>query len=131
MAIQKSDIRSAIREANDQLQSLFDSQDAIGISNLYVKKGMLLPPGDKLVKGTENIARFWKQAMEMGIKHARLEIDELDNKGQTAIERGHYTLSGNNNQVMDRGKYIVVWKQIDGHWKLYQDIWNSNIKDKN
>jgi ketosteroid isomerase-like protein len=28
---------------------------------------------------------------------------------------------------MDRGKYIVVWKDEGGKWKLHRDIWNSSL----
>jgi ketosteroid isomerase-like protein len=26
----------------------------------------------------------------------------------------------------DRGKYIVIWKNQGGLWKLHRDIWNSS-----
>jgi len=29
--------------------------------------------------------------------------------------------------VMDQGKYIVIWKQVEGEWKLHRDIWNTSM----
>jgi hypothetical protein len=28
--------------------------------------------------------------------------------------------------VLDEGKYIVIWKQVEGQWKLHRDILNSS-----
>jgi len=29
--------------------------------------------------------------------------------------------------VLDKGKYIVIWKQEEGQWKLHRDIFNSSM----
>jgi len=29
-------------------------------------------------------------------------------------------------ETLDRGKFLVVWKSVDGSWKLHRDIWNSS-----
>jgi ketosteroid isomerase-like protein len=55
-----------------------------------------------------------------------LEIVEAEDHGDTAVEIGRYTLSGGG-QVMDRGKYLVIWKQKDGQWQLHRDIWNTHV----
>jgi ketosteroid isomerase-like protein len=28
---------------------------------------------------------------------------------------------------VDQGKYIVIWKQDGGQWKLHRDIFNSSL----
>ena len=45
----------------------------------------------------------------------------------TAIEIGKHTLRGEAGNVMDSGKYAVLWKQEDSQWKLHRDIWNSGL----
>jgi ketosteroid isomerase-like protein len=65
--------------------------------------------------------------MDMGIKTIRLETVEAERHGDTAIEIGKYTLSGEAGNVMDRGKYVVILKQEGGQWKLHRDIWNSSL----
>jgi hypothetical protein len=42
---------------------------------------------------------------------------------------GQYTLrgAGGAGDLIDRGKYIVIWKLIQGEWKLHRDIWNSSL----
>jgi ketosteroid isomerase-like protein len=97
------------------------------MGNLYTQKGQLLPAGSDFVKGKKAIQEFWQGAMNMGIKQVKLETVELEGHGDTAIEVGQYVLSGEKGQVMDKGKYIVIWKQEQGEWKLHRDIWTSSI----
>jgi ketosteroid isomerase-like protein len=48
-------------------------------------------------------------------------------KGDTAVEVGRYTLSGEGGQVLDTGKYVVIWKKEDDAWRYHRDIWNSSM----
>jgi len=58
-----------------------------------------------------------------GDQERKLETIELDEHGNSAYEVGKYTLSGAGGQVLDQGKYIVIWKKQHGEWKLHRDIW--------
>lgn len=81
------------------------------------------------MSGTPDIAAFWQGAMNMGIKSAKLETKELHECGDLAIEVGQYTLTikaEGGAAMTDVGKYVVVWKDDGGMWKLHIDIWNSN-----
>jgi len=122
-----TEIHSAIRAADDRLESTFGRGDAAGMAELYTATGELLPTGSDFVKGKQAIQAFWQGAMDMGIKNAKLDILEVEQHGNTAVEVGQYTLSGADDQVMDKGKYIVIWKQEDGTWKMHYDIWNSSL----
>jgi ketosteroid isomerase-like protein len=48
---------------------------------------------------------------------------------ETAIEVGQFTLSAADDQTVDHGTFVVIWKNVNGAWKLHRDIWNSNIAD--
>ena len=101
--------------------------DAEGMGKLYTTGGQLLPTNSDFVTGNEAIQAFWQAVMDMGIKTAELETVELEGHGDTAIEVGRYALGGDGGQVLDKGKYIVIWKQEGGQWKLHRDIWNTSM----
>lgn len=126
MTAKTSDIRTAIRNADDNFEATYARGDAAGMADLYTEEGMLLPTGFDFVQGKPAIQQFWQGVMDMGIEEAELEIVEIEEYGDTAVEVGQYTLSGGG-QVMDRGKYLVTWKREDGQWKLHRDIWNTSI----
>jgi len=86
-----------------------------------------MPTGSGFIKGKHDIEAFWQGVMDMGIKNVQLTVVEVENHGNTAIEIGQYMLSGPDDQTIDQGKYVVIWKlEIDG-WKLHRDIWNSSL----
>ena len=68
--------------------------------------------------------------MDSGIKEAKLETGEVDGNGATAVEVSKYSLHDTNGETLDSGKYIVVWKEEDGSWKLHRDIFNSSVPMK-
>jgi uncharacterized protein (TIGR02246 family) len=105
----------------------FNRGDAAGLAALYTENGQVLPPNSDFVTGKEAIQGFWQAVMDMGIKEAELEIVEAQDHGDTAIEVSTFALLGDEGQVLDKGKYIVIWKQEDGQWKLHRDIFNSSM----
>jgi uncharacterized protein (TIGR02246 family) len=121
-----SAVHVAIEAANQRFMQAFAQADAAGLASLYTEDGQLLPPGGAAVRGWQAIRVFWQAAMDSGISSARLEVVEVEDHGDTAIEVSRYTLLGADEQLLDRGKYIVIWKQERGQWKLHRDIFNSN-----
>jgi len=127
MTTQTSDIHSAIRNIVENFELTFARGDAADIADFYTDDGMLLPTGSDFVQGKRDIEEFWQVAIDMGIKNVKLDIVEVEQHGDTAIEMSKYTLSSADNHVMDQGKGIVIWKYEGGAWKLHRDIWNSSI----
>jgi len=122
-----SEVQAAIEAADGVFMEAFNRGDAVSLADLYTEKGQLLPTGSDVVTGKKAIQNFWQGVMDMGIKSARLETIEVEGHGDTAIEQGKYTLRGESGNVLDRGKYIVIWKQQAGQWKLHRDIWTSSL----
>ena len=124
------EIREAIENTNLKFAELFKQGDAAGVAALYTADARLMPPGAPTLSGTEAIEAFWQAAMNQGIKAATLEtIDVETSGGALATEIGQFTLtmeSPRGGQVEQTGKYIVLWKNDGGTWKLHADIWNGN-----
>ena len=127
MAIANEELTSAIAAANRNFMETFARADAEGMGRLYTNNGQLLPTNSDFVTGIEAVQAFWQGVMNMGIKTAELETVELEGYGNAAVEVGSYTLGGEGGQVLDKGKYVVIWKQEDGQWKLHRDIWNTSM----
>jgi uncharacterized protein (TIGR02246 family) len=120
-------VSAEIRRANDLFEASFAQGDAAAIAGLYTSSAALLPTGMDTIKGTAGIQTFWQSAMAMGIKQVKLKTRDVEELDDTAIELGTYTLFAANNQQIDQGKYLVVWKEEEGQWKLHQDIWNTSV----
>ncbi|AYA38710.1 nuclear transport factor 2 family protein [Hymenobacter oligotrophus] len=121
-------IMDEIQQANHAFERTFARADAAGLARLYSEGGTVLPSGHEPVSGHQNIAAYWHSAMQSGIREAALhpvEVEQLDD--ETAIEMGTYRLFGEARQLVDRGKYLAVWKHEGNEWKLHRDIWNSSL----
>ena len=123
-------IHEAIQNANRKLEATFLSGNARGVGSFYTDDAMLLPTGSEPIQGTAGISDFWEAVLHMGIKEVKIETREVDAQGATAIEIGQYTLRADRGQLMDRGKYVVIWKLVKGEWKLHRDIWNSSLSQE-
>ena len=121
-----TDIREAIVAANAQLTAAFSRGDAAGVAAAYTENAQVLPPNSDVIAGQLGIQTFWQGAMHMGIKAVKLETLEVEGAGHMAHEVGRYTLQGEGDQMIDAGKYVVIWQQEGGQWKLHRDIWNSS-----
>ena len=115
-----------IAATNQVFMGAFSTGDAANVASHYTRDGQLLPPQSELVTGREAIQAFWQGALDMGIKEVKLETVEVEGHGATAVEVGKYTLFAEGGQLADSGKYMVVWKNEDGNWRLHRDIWNTS-----
>ena len=125
--VTSTEVRDAIVAANEKFMAAFNGGDAAGLAALYTEKGQVLPPNGDFVTGQPAIQGFWQAVMDMGVKKAKLETVEAEGHGDTATEVSKFTLYGEEGQVLDKGKYIIIWKRENGDWKLHRDIFNSSM----
>jgi uncharacterized protein (TIGR02246 family) len=122
-----TEIRETIVAADEKFMAAFNKGDAAGVAALYTENGQLLPPNSDIITGRKAIQAFWQGVMDMGIKSAKLETSEVEGTGDTVSEIGKYSLLGEGDKTLDTGKYVVIWKQVEGQWQLHRDIWNSSL----
>ena len=122
-----NDIRAQIESANAQIASAFKRGDATALANFYTSEAQLLPANSDFVRGAAAIRTFWQSAIDTGLTGASLETIDVEGHGDTAIEIGRYRLLAAGDVVADQGKYIVVWKNDNGAWKLHRDIWTTSV----
>ena len=120
-------LNDAITEANTELMARFRSGDTDSIGELYTKNGQVMPPNSTSVVGRKDICAFWQSLRDSGVMEITLNEGDVEGCDELATEVSTFKLVGKNNQTIDRGKYIVIWKQENGDWKLHRDIFNSNL----
>lgn len=122
-----TNLTEEISEANHAFIDAFNAHDAKTLASVYTSDGILLPPNYEKLEGTEAIEGFWESIFEMGVDHASLETVYAEGHGDSAYEEGKFLLYSADNDVLDQGKYILIWKKVDGTWKIHIDIWNSSM----
>ena len=121
----------AIRTANARWLQLISNKDAAGIGQLYAEDGVALPQNYKAAVGREAIGQWWASQMKTPGYALTFGTDQLvfSTPGDMALDRGWYRFSakGPNGPNNDTGKYVVVWRKIDGEWKIAADIFNTDL----
>jgi uncharacterized protein (TIGR02246 family) len=113
-----------IAAVNRKFEAAARNGDLDALASLYTSDAIVLPPDGPMVKGRENIKQMWGTvAQQLGLKDVRLDTLDLELAGETAYEVGEasLTLAGGHAVV----KFIVVWKRVEGQWRLHRDIWNT------
>ena len=111
--------------ANGNFMAAFAAQDDEAMAALYTQDAQLLPPNGDFQTGNEAVKAFWGSLFTAGFDGVILETLEVHGNGTLVSEVGLFTLYLNG-QFFDNGKYIVVWKKVNGNWYLHRDIWNSS-----
>jgi ketosteroid isomerase-like protein len=99
------DVTNEIVEANKVFAEFFNAHNGKAIGELYTENGRLFPANSPVIEAT-------------------VHVESYEN---TAIEEGAYNLFDASDNKLDEGKYIIIWKNIDGKWHLDRDIFSSNI----
>ena len=119
-----ADIKSEIEAANRAWVAAYAKGDAAALAGLYTDDATLLPPGSDMVQGRGNVQAFWQKTIASGLKITSLQALSVEALGDAAArEIGKAT--GEAKGPIDI-KYVVVWKRVNGAWRLSTDIWNGN-----
>ena len=118
--------KEEIVNANKEFMKLFADNDSIGLSNLYSQDAKLMMNGTTAILGRKNIQSTFSGIMNSGISNVSLKTIDVWGTENLITEEGGLSLFVGDT-VVDQGKYIVLWKKEDGKWKLFRDIFNSNL----
>lgn len=123
-----SDSAKAIIAARNMLYSnAVAKKDSSSFVNCYTDSLCLLPPNAPEICTKDGVGKFFSMMQQMGIQGLLFSTKELFIGNEVITETGTYDLQIANNQSIDKGKYIVVWKQENGTWKMHRDIYNSDM----
>ncbi len=118
----------AVIVANDKVYGeCFATGDSTKFVNFYTSDACLNPPNMPRMCGPQAVTAFFNGGYKMGVRNLKLTVEEVMGSAAAVAEIGKYEMLGDKGVSMDKGKYIVVWKQENGKWKLHRDEWNSDI----
>src|SRR5215467_12703005 len=105
-----AEVRPAIAAANAKFSALGAQGDGAALARLYAKDGAVMPAGSEPIRGTEAIAKFWQSAFASGVAAIDLKTVEVYGQGTRATAVGEYVLRDKAGKQLDRGKYVVIWR---------------------
>ncbi|MEI7965434.1 MAG: DUF4440 domain-containing protein [Chitinophagaceae bacterium] len=118
--------KAAVNASNLVYGACFATGDSAKFIGCYTADACINPPNTPRMCGPAAITGFFNAAYKMGIRNIKATSEEVSGCNDMLIEIGKYELLGDKDVSFDKGKYIVIWKQENGKWKMHKDEWNSD-----
>ncbi len=111
--------------AADAWLGSFNGGDVAGLALSYSADARLLPPDEPIIAGAADIEAFW-QAYNPG--QVRLEQADVQSMkiGDFWYREGVYKAQFADEGEPRVGKFVELWKQENGNWMMYRQMWNRN-----
>ena len=106
----------------------FNSHDAEALAALYTEDAVVLPPNEPAIFGRDAIRATHQEMFAEGDFKIEIEALETVIDGHLAYVAGRYRTWTGGGDLVDRGKYIEIWRAVDGTWLIHRDIYNSSIQ---
>lgn len=126
----KEDIQVILKNTKDFSEYVMAS-DYEKIAASYTKDAKIFPNSTQILEG-EDIINYWTLPEGISTSFHEITQTEITIVGDTAYDYGYYegkTKHKDGRESSWKGKYVIVWKKVNGDWKMYLDIWNS-VKGK-
>jgi ketosteroid isomerase-like protein len=118
--------KAAIEASNKVYGACFATGDSAKFAACYTADACINPPSMPRMCGTQAITAFFNGGYKQGIRNIKITTEEVVGGPDAVAEVGKYEVLGDKDISFDKGKFIVVWKQENGKWKMHRDEWNSD-----
>lgn len=97
---------------------------------LFTEDAQILPEHGTVITGRSEIEDFLKNQMTPVVSF-NTDTDMTLVRGDVAVEQGHFTVRNiRRGANIEMGKYMHIWRKVDGDWKLYRLIYNTDVAPK-
>lgn len=126
-------LHDEIQQRENGLARAAAARDLPRVLAFYTPDALLMPAGLPTFRGREAIAAFF-QGLPPAIVELRFTTEDVEAAGDgdaaCATETGRFELlaqgEGGAPVVADAGRYLVVWRRVQGQWCLHRDMFNSD-----
>jgi ketosteroid isomerase-like protein len=125
------DVKAFINRSNKIYNERYLVNDINITNQKYCKDACIMPTKSPKICGTPGISVHY---FNDGKNHdLNIEVVAKNIYGGPVYvnEEGVYKIDDKNGKTLDVGKFIAIWKQENKSWKLYREIWNTDIDSTN
>ena len=119
--------KTEIQEKTKQFTQSHIIKDTAYLNNIFTEDAKVFPPNSEIVIGRKAISKLNFDWVNYGIYEFKESTTSAYGNKDYVIDEGTYYLRYGKENTIDKGKYINIWKNINGEWKIYSNIWNTNL----
>jgi uncharacterized protein (TIGR02246 family) len=119
----------AINKLIKEFATALSAGDAAKMAAFYTEDATLNPPGEPAAKGRKAIQAWMQKLFDQGSASLSLTPVESAISGNVAYSYENYTFTftpKGGPAMTEKGKAVVVYKQVGGKWLLAHDIFNAD-----
>ena len=120
-------VKMHIAEMNKSYGKRFTTNDAAFYKERYCKDAAVYCPNVPAVVGIDSIITFFYGGGTNDEVVIDLPPNNIYGNADLVVEDGTFSFPDGKGGNIDKGKFIALWKQEDGKWKLYREIWNTDL----
>ena len=119
-----ADDKATIQALDDQFSAAANRGDATAVTSFYAPDATVLPPDNSVVTGAGIHTLF--AGMVGGITNLKLAATDVKRLSPDYIrEIGVVSFTTKGDKAANvSASYVVVWRRVDGGWKLWTDIFH-------
>lgn len=124
------DLESAKKEIaanNLAFETAVSKMDSVGLANLYTLDCKWMNPNAPSVEGRAALQSKFSQDLSAGISGIKLTTADVWGDENYVTEEGNYKLYLKDGTEIDKGKYLILWKRVDGKLMFHRDIYSSDL----
>jgi hypothetical protein len=84
-------------------------------------------PNAPAVQGRAALVSQISLVLSEGIGSAKLNTTDVWGDENYVTEEGNYVLNTKDGSQVDKGKYLVLWKRVNGKLMFFRDMFNSDL----
>ena len=131
-AVDQAAIGAAIEGFTKAFAGAVAARDTDAVANMYADDAHLMPPNAPRSDGKDAIRQAYVGFMSMpGMELVPTSTDKLISEGgDMVVELGSYVFKfqdPSGKTQTDNGKYVTVYKRVNGEWKIVVDTFNSDM----
>ena len=121
----KTEIASRLRAYEDAMAK----GDKIAFGNLYAEDAEIFHDGRPSTIGRQNIVKIFEGWVSDSVRGAFTTTGLWGNEN-LLVEQGSGYFAHATGKWKSTGKYLLVWKKVNGEWQIFRDTWFSDPKDE-
>lgn len=119
-------MRPVIQGKNDRFAEAHVTGDSAIMLEYYTDDARIFPPNSDVVVGRAAIEALVALYVGFDIREFREETTVIYGTEDLLIDEGTYLMRWGTENLVEQGKYVNVWRNVGGDWKVCSNIWNAN-----
>ena len=122
--------RAAVINVENELVRLINKAAWDSVAAIYATDATIFGPGSPPVIGQKAIESFWHTVSIRGMHTMELQFIDLEQSGDKLIVRGKYVMNNKQDEIIDIGKFIAIYRKEKNKWRLQTDMFNTSMETR-